>query len=148
MQNQINLNEYQLRCGERQKNIVSRDEGHSWKHTGINKDQSKVRHFKIDGEVLPHGQVPERCDFLLVNDEKKTAYFIELKGSPSDAMKCVDQVENTEFMCRASLQGYKSFYRFVFGPGHGVYPSEFIAWRNKKAKGTVIAKRADITEDI
>lgn len=97
---------------------------------------------------MPPGREPGRCDFLLLNDERKTAYFIELKGSPADAMKCIEQVENTERMCRASLQGYTSLYRFVFGPGHGMYPSGFIAWRNKKPKGVVVAKREDLTEDI
>ena len=143
---EICLEQYRSRCEERQSIIISRDDKHDWRHVAHNAG-GRVRHFKLDGEVLPRGETPERCDFLLLDDDEKTAYFIELKGSPSYLKKCVAQVESTERMCRQSLKGYtKRFYRFILGSGHGVPPSAFITWRDKKPKGTVVVHRGRYEE--
>lgn len=145
---EIILDQYPSRCTERQSIIVSKDDGHDWKHIGHNKN-SRVRHFKIDGEVLPRGKGPERCDFLLLNDTAKTAYFIELKGSPSYLSKCIAQVENTEAMCKRSLADYPHFYyRFVLGSGSGTYGSAFVKWRDKKPRKSVEVKRGILEEEI
>lgn len=135
-------------CEDKQKQIVSRDKRHRYKHIGMNETGGHVRHFLIDGGVLPKGQKPERCDFLLLTDDTTppTAYFIELKGQLSDADKCIQQVKSTERMCEKSLKGYRRLYRFVFGDGHGGYSSAFIKWRDKEAKGRVIAKRGEIVD--
>lgn len=144
----IVLCDHPSRCAERQRTIVSKDERHDYKHVGHNDSLGRVRHYKIDGEVLPKGQIPERCDFLLLADDTNppTAYRIELKGSPADADKCIAQVESTERMCRDYLRGYQILYRFVFGKGHGVYGSKYINWRDKLPQGKLIAKRS-IVED-
>ena len=144
----IVLCDHPSRCAESQRTIVSKDERHDYKHVGHNDSLGRVRHYKIDGEVLPKGQIPERCDFLLLADDTNppTAYLIELKGSPADADKCIAQVESTERMCRDYLRGYQILYRFVFGKGHGVYGSKYINWRDKLPQGKLIAKRS-IVED-
>lgn len=144
----IILEKHKSCCAEKQKQIVSRDKGHPYKHIGINESGGRVRHYQIDGGVLPKGKEPDRCDFLLLTDDTTppTAYFIELKGQLSDAGKCIKQVTKTEKMCEASLRGYRKLYRFVFGNGHGNYSSEFIKWRDNEAKGRVIAKRGEITD--
>lgn len=144
----IALNNHRSRCSEKQRMIVSKDERHDYKHIGYNDGQGRVRHYKIDGEVLPKGQIPERCDFMLLADDADppVAYLIELKGSLADADKCIAQVESTERMCKDSLPGYQFLYRFVFGKGHGVYGSKFVNWRDKLPKGKLISKR-NVIED-
>ena len=144
----IVLSDHPSRCAERQSTIVSKDERHDYKHVGHNNSQGRVRHYKIDGEVLPKGQIPERCDFMLLTDDTNppAAYLIELKGSPADADKCIAQVESTERMCRDALRGYRILYRFVFGKGHGVYSSKFINWREKLPRGKLISKRNVIND--
>jgi len=144
---EVCLENVQSRCQQRQATIVSKDDRHGYKHIAHNHGSS-VRQYKMDGEVLPKGEIPERCDFLLINDDACTAYYIELKGSPSNADKCIAQVESTEKLCRHSLAGYKSFYRFIFGRGHGGYSSKFIAWRDRKDKNVVKVGRDRIEEDI
>ena len=62
------------------------------RHIGNNTKRQYVRHFKVDGEVF-RGPGEERCDYLLLNDEAATSYYIELKGS--DLPKAIRQIENT-----------------------------------------------------
>ena len=62
------------------------------RHVGNNTKRQYVRHFKVDGEVF-RGPGEERCDYLLLNDEAATSYYIELKGS--DLPKAIRQIENT-----------------------------------------------------
>ena len=145
---EIILDQFPSRCTEKQKVIVSKDEQHSYKHIGYNDSNCHVRQYKIDGDIVPKGQKTERCDFLLLTDDtpQPTAYFIELKGSLADAEKCIQQVENTERMCKNSIKGYRVLYRFVFGKGHGNYSSKFIKWRDKQPKGKIKAQR-DLIED-
>lgn len=144
----IALSTYKSRCEERQRTIVSKDEGHEYQHIGHNDKQGRVRHYKIDGEVLPKGKTPDRCDFMLLTDDTNppTAYLIELKGSLADADKCIKQVESTEKMFGDELKGYKILYRFVFGKGHGFYSSGFIKWRDKLPKGKLVSKRNKIDD--
>ena len=33
-----------------------------------NPDKKAIRQFKVDGEVFPKGHDPERCDWLLLDD--------------------------------------------------------------------------------
>lgn len=144
----IILSDYPSRCLERQTTIVSKDDRHDYKHIGHNDSHSLVRQYKIDGEVLPKGKAPERCDFMLLTDSTNppTAYLIELKGSPADGDKCISQVESTEKMCTDSLKGYRILYRFIFGKGSGVYSSNFINWRDKLPKGKLISKRSMVED--
>lgn len=144
----IVLEKHKSCCEEKQKQIVSRDKGHPYKHIGINDSGGRVRHYHIDGGILPKGQQPERCDYLLISDDTKppVAYFIELKGNLADAEKAMDQVLKTEEMCKQSIKGCKVQYRIVFGKGQGNYSSKFIDWRDKKAKGKVKAKRGEIED--
>ena len=59
-------------------NYVSKDKHCT--HIGNNVNASYVEQYKVDGEVFPAGSGPERCDFLLLNENARTAYYIELKN--------------------------------------------------------------------
>ncbi len=116
------LKGYKSLCEKRAKRIVSRDKGNPQYHVGINRDKSLVTHYQIDGMVILEGN---KCDFLLMNEEKKTAYLIELKGS--DLTKAVLQLENTERALAKDLYSYDVYYRIVANrcPTHDIKSSEY-----------------------
>lgn len=50
-------------------------------HRAINRDKNIVYHIEVDGKVIPKSyNKTKRIDFLILNETKKTAYLIELKG--------------------------------------------------------------------
>lgn len=61
-----------------------------------------MTHYKIDGVVI---KVGSRCDYLLMNEEARIAYLIELKGS--DLVKAAEQLEATENVLQRELLTYK-----------------------------------------
>lgn len=103
------LNGYTSCCEERQAIIVSKDRGTKREHRAINAGKSRVSQYKIDGDVV-RDQTP-RCDFLVMNDDKKNAYLIELKGS--DIEHAIEQLEATASRFKSELQDYKIKYRIV-----------------------------------
>ena len=84
-----NINDYKPFREGRHPVFTSPENG--CKHIGNNTKRQYVRHFKVDGEVF-RGPGEERCDYLLLNDEAATSYYIELKGS--DLPKAIRQIEN------------------------------------------------------
>ena len=61
--------------------IYISEENHC-EHRAINDSRDYVNHIKIDGKVILKAcRDTKRIDFLLLNETKKIAYFIELKGS-------------------------------------------------------------------
>ena len=95
-------------CSKNAAQIVSRDMRNSQYHKGINEAGMYVTHYKIDGVVIKNGN---RCDYLLINEGKKMAYLIELKGS--DLVKAARQLEATEKALRQELMSYELRYRIV-----------------------------------
>ena len=63
-------------CEERQKILVSKDSGHPQRHIANNVNLNYVTHYRIDGVVIKDGN---RCDYLLMNEDTRFAYLIELK---------------------------------------------------------------------
>ena len=96
-------------CEKNQAIVVSKDSGARVEHRALNpKRRFELRHYKLDGELI---QQTTCCDFLLINDSRKKAYFIELKGSNID--EAVKQLEAGERICRVELKGYAFLYRIV-----------------------------------
>ena len=102
------LTGFESLCGANDKQIVSRDKGNPQYHKAINTAKAYVTHYQIDGVVIKSG---DRCDYLLMNEDKKIAYLIELKGS--DLVKAAEQLESTENALRQALVGYSMRYRIV-----------------------------------
>ena len=99
-------------------------------HIAHNKDKNNVRQFKLDGEVFLPKTAPQRCDYLLLNDTKLTAYFIELKGS--QAQKAIEQIEASINEIKQSISGYKVYRRIVIRRGsHGIQGSNLVQWKKK-----------------
>ena len=67
------LSGHQSLCDKRQKRIVSKEKRSS--HTAVNETSQLVRQYLIDGDVIKDKNAI-KCDYLVLNDEKKTAYFM------------------------------------------------------------------------
>ena len=115
------------------------------KHEAKTPDKKAIRQFKVDGEVFPKGHDPERCDWLLLDDTKGNAYYIELKGS--DIPHAIEQIESTIREIHWSISEYIVFKRIVYKTGtHKIQESSVIKWkqRNKNA----IIKEKQLSENI
>lgn len=115
-------------------------------HIGENKARDDVRHFQIDGGVLPKGKDPERCDFLLLNDSNQRAYFIELKGS--DIKKAISQIETTVAMIVDSLPEYTIYKRIIYhSRTQALQNNDVTKWKMRN-KGRVVIKENRYSESI
>lgn len=97
-------------CGSHQKIIVS--EENRVQHRGINNDRNKVRQIKIDGDMWTKGTSTVRADYLLLNEDKKTAHIIELKGS--DIEHALEQIKNTDVNLSEALSDFQKYWRLVY----------------------------------
>ena len=97
-------------CTERQSEIHSKE--NNSEHIAVNKDKDLVRQIKIDGDMLPGNYTQERrADYLVLNETKKTAYLIELKGS--HIKSAFIQLENTDKKLGNALKGHEVYWRIV-----------------------------------
>ena len=130
-------------CEERQKKIISRDTKSRCEHRAHNPERNLVRHYQIDGGVIVDKTV-QKCDFLLLNDDKKNAYLIELKGT--HILKTLQQLEETEKHLREDLKAYTLHYRIVYKANtHAIRGSEY----NKfcKAKNNRVKASTNLLEE-
>lgn len=83
----------------------------------------------------------------MLNDTKKDAYFIELKGS--DIEHGVEQLEATAQKFQKELAGYAFYYRLVFSKArtHDVKGSKFLGFKRKHYNDFKYQKK-EIVEDI
>lgn len=138
------LKGFESLCNKNAEQIISRDKRNPQYHKGINSNRKFVTHYKIDGSVIKSG---DRCDFLLINEEKRYAYLIELKGS--DLVKAAKQLESTEKILKESLSGYRLHYRIVANKcktqeiRSAAYRKYQIRW-----KGKLMQKTGFIEENI
>lgn len=102
------LDKAKSKCQKKQKEIVSRDKKATRMHKAFNKQGYNVRQYQLDGEVVKNQKC---CDFLLINDSLKKAYFIELKGGNID--EAVPQLQAGERLCSPELKGYGFYYRII-----------------------------------
>lgn len=116
-------------CEKNQAIVVSKDKGAQREHRANNPQRKfDLRHYKLDGVLI---QQTKCCDFLLINDSRKKAYLIELKGRNID--DAVDQLEAGEEKCKAELEGYTFFYRIVCSKAktHKIQNNKFRKFREK-----------------
>lgn len=138
-------------CGERQSKIVSQDREsrNPCKHIAVNKNRSRVVQYQLDGQVFTGHE--QRCDFLVMNQDKKSAYLIELKGS--NVLHAMDQVLSAENLLKEDLVGYSVFYRIIYrSRTQEVRKSRIIRWKEKEGKRNgipvVILKEKQLEELI
>lgn len=131
-------------CTKNASQIVSRDKKNPQYHKGNNVAKDEVTHYQIDGVVIKSGN---KCDYLLINETKKQAYLIELKGS--DLVKAAEQLAATEKALKKELVDYELQYRIVANKcktqeiHSSAYRKYQIRW-----KGKLLQKTGFIEENI
>ena len=85
--------------------IVSRDKKQTREHRAYNINENYVTQYRIDGIVLTEGN---KCDYLLLNEDKQVAYLIELKGK--NLSHAAVQLEETLKALTYELNNYKNIY--------------------------------------
>lgn len=122
------LPKYSSICEANQKIIVSRDLGERRAHIADNEELHAVSHYRIDGVVINSG---ERCDYLLFDEDRNTAYLIELKGS--DVGKGIKQLETTSRVLNAYLASYSIKYRLVVSRvnTHDLHQLSYVKFKRK-----------------
>ena len=86
-----------------------------------------------------------------MNQDKKSAYLIELKGS--NILHAMDQVLSAENLLKEDLVGYSVFYRIIYrSRTQEVRKSRIISWKEKEGKrngiSVVILKEKHLEEII
>ncbi len=132
------------RCNKNDSRIVSEEKGRKHIANNIN-GKYDVRYYRLDGELVIRQLC---CDYLLVNDSTKKAYYIELKGQ--DIQHAVDQVIAGEAICKDSLKGYTSFFRIIphKSPTTRLMPVNFRHLLNNVGKKRLICKNNVLEEDL
>ena len=133
------------KCKPKQPIIVSREE--KKEHRAINQKKNNVSQYKIDGEVIQNNSM--KCDYLVLNENKKEAYLIELKGS--DISHAIDQLEATEKDLREELKSYYVKYRIICSKAktqatHGIKHKKFK--EKHKRKGEFVCTEIKFEEYI
>lgn len=88
--------------------VVLTDKGSSTSYKYHNKTSDHLAKYQIDGGLITDGV---RCDYLLLNCEKKHSIFIEIKGS--DLLHAVDQLDRSIDLLKTKLLGFAVFARIV-----------------------------------
>lgn len=123
-----NLNDYNpLEVGTQSKFV---SEENKRRHIGNNKNRLHCRRYRVDGYILT-AQDGKKCDYLLLNDDGKDAYFIELKGSLID--DAPEQIDATIEALKDSLEDYYFFRRIICSKAgtHKMNDSTILHWRKK-----------------
>ena len=86
-----------------------------------------------------------------MNQDKKSAYLIELKGS--NILHAMDQVLSAENLLKEDLVGFSVFYRIIYrSRTQEVRKSRIIRWKEKEGKrngiSVVILKEKHLEEII
>ncbi len=131
-------------CNDHAPIIVSQDDRNPQKHVANNVKKSYVTHYKIDGVVIQDGN---RCDFLLLNEDTKIAYLIELKGS--DLSKAAEQLEATEKKLSQELNAYSKRYRIISNKCKTteINHSSYLKYK-KKWGGKLVQRTSVFSENI
>lgn len=100
-------------------------------HICKNPDGKCVRQFLVDGDVFPKGKPPQRCDYLILNDTDKIAFYIELKGS--DIPVAIAQIDSTRSLISRSIEDYTDCCRIILHKvrTHQINDNSVIRWKRK-----------------
>jgi hypothetical protein len=93
---------------ENRKIVPFKDNDHSTEYRYINQISNHLAKYRVDGGLISDGK---KCDFLLLNCEKKQSFFIELKGS--DINHAIDQIDRSIEALKNHLPNFAFFARIV-----------------------------------
>jgi len=95
---------------ERRNVVLCTDKGSKTKYVYNNQSSDYLSNYRVDGGLISYDET-RKCDYLLLNCEKKQSYFIELKGS--DIISAVDQIDKSIDLLKNKLPGFSFFARIV-----------------------------------
>ena len=129
------------RCNKNANEIVCSENKKSYR--AFNRQRHIVYLYLIDGDIISSSDSCNRCDYLLEDETKQRAYFIELKGS--QLLHALDQIDSTIVQFRSILGDYAVFPRIVYhGNTHDIHSSAF---RKFKAKYPNTRTKTDYMEE-
>ena len=89
--------------------ITCMDKGSKTKYVYNNNDSNFLSKYRVDNGLIADSGV--KCDYLLLNCDKKQSYFIELKGS--DINHAIDQIDRSIEILKSTLLDFAFFARIV-----------------------------------
>lgn len=130
-------------CEIKAKIVVSKDRGTSRKHIATNSTRKKVRHYQLDGNIIKN---EKSCDFLVINDDDKKAFFIELKGCNVD--EAIPQFEGAVKKLEVELNNYNFSFRIISSKNntHKINDSKFLKF--KKRYRDILIRTNEFSEKI
>ena len=90
------------------KTIVVRDSGNKQEYRVTNDNGKEICKIKVDGCLIKEG---ERCDYLILACEDKSAFFVELKGH--DLKKAIAQINSSINKLMTEIKEFKIYARIV-----------------------------------
>lgn len=122
------LEVHESQCEPNARIVVCKDKRNRCKYHGKNEARNLVRKYRIDGDVIC-GTECQRCDFLVLNDDRKRAFLIEFKAC-GHVVDALPQFASTEKLLAKELQGYQHFYRIIYtARSHSVNDSRILKWK-------------------
>ena len=113
---------------------------HGCEHIGININHHTIRHFKVDKGIIPKNSPEKKCDYLLLNDTDRRAYYIELKGS--DIEEAIQQIENSIKLLHGGIKSFTIYPRIIYFTGtHDTRGSKALRWKAKYNNRAIIYSR-------
>ena len=85
------------------------DIGSKTKYIYNNQSSDSLSKYKVDGGLIADDGA--KCDYLLLNCEKKRSYFIELKGS--DIIHAIEQIDRSIDLLKKELSDFSFFARII-----------------------------------
>lgn len=130
-------------CGKNDKRIVSKDIKTKTRHISINEKLYNVRQYQLDGVIIKNEKT---CDYLILNDDTKKAFFIELKGR--NITEAIPQFEGAIAKLKSEIYDYSLFFRIIASKSktHEIRDSKVLKFK-KKYKELVI-KNIELIESI
>ena len=92
------------KCELKSNNKVLIAKGAKTEYRIINENERLIDKYVVDDCLLRTKQKDEKCDYLVLINEIKEAYFVECKGS--DVLKAVNQLDSSINILRNNLPGY------------------------------------------
>ena len=86
------------------KTIVVKDSRNKQEYRVTNDNGKEICKIRVDGCLIKEG---ERCDYLILACEDKTAFFVELKGH--DLQKALSQIDSSITKVKNEIQEFKEF---------------------------------------
>ncbi|MEI3652117.1 MAG: hypothetical protein V6D39_19535 [Dolichospermum lemmermannii FEM_B0920] len=90
------------------KTIVVKDSGNKQEYRVTNDNGKEICKIKVDDCLIKEG---ERCDYLILSCEDKSAFFVELKGH--DLQKALGQIDSSLTKLITEIKEFKIYARIV-----------------------------------